>query len=86
MKQKNTWKLVDRIHTVGPLASRDILIPIDLENHEDERVELKIETGFMFWETDYVGMDFSTQAVLQTHHLSPTSADDGNQVDECIGK
>ena len=45
-KVKGQWQLVDYLFTVGPLADRDFVIPIDLTDITGEFLELKIETGF----------------------------------------
>ena len=56
---KKGWKFVDYFNSIGPLASRDIVMPIDLSEVEGQEVKVKLESGFMFWEVDYAAMDFS---------------------------
>ncbi len=73
-KHQGTWKLIDYLPTVGPLASRDFVIPIDLQEYPGEEIEIKIETGFMFWELDQVALDFTDDIDLKTYHLSPFTA------------
>jgi hypothetical protein len=73
-KQNGEWELVDYLLTVGPLASRDFVVPIDLEKYPGEEIEIKIETGFMFWELDQVAMDFTENTDLSIAHLKPLSA------------
>ena len=67
-KINGEWKFVDQLLTIGPLASRDFVIPIDLNTYETD-FELKLETGFMFWEVDYVGMNFTPQDPVDIQHL-----------------
>jgi hypothetical protein len=74
IKSNGEWKLIDYLLTVGPLASRDFVIPIDLSNHHSDEVEIKMETGFMFWEMDFVGMDFSENQNISTTNQKPTLA------------
>lgn len=78
LKTNNGWELVDTINTVGPMASRDIAVPIDLSHVTGEHVEIKLETGFMFWEVDYAGIDFTKDLALDVHYISPDEAIDGN--------
>ena len=78
LKTNSGWELVDTINTVGPMASRDIAIPIDVSSVLEERVVIKLETGFMFWEVDYAGIDFTENLVLDVNYINPDEAIDGN--------
>jgi hypothetical protein len=73
-KQNGQWQLVDYLLTVGPLASREFAVPLDLTQYPGDEIEIKLETGFMFWEVDRVAMDFSTPATPEVTHLDPISA------------
>jgi hypothetical protein len=75
------WLMVDYLFTVGPLASRDFVIPINLCDISGKEVEIKVETGFMFWELDYAGMDFSENVKFQVDILKPSLAIGSNFVD-----
>ena len=77
-KTKNGWELVEQIKTVGPMAMRNVVIPIDLNNVDDDIVDIKLETGFMFWEVDYVGIDFSENIDLKINYINPSEAIDQN--------
>jgi len=81
LKTMNGWELIDRINTVGPMASRDIVIPIDVEHIVTDKLEIKLESGFMFWEVDYVGIDFSENTPIKLHNLTPHLALDQNYKD-----
>jgi hypothetical protein len=77
LKTEKGWEFVDRINTVGPMASRDIAIPIDLSSVIGEEVVIKLETGFMFWEVNYAGIDFTENVSLDIKYISPHEALDG---------
>jgi len=81
VKTNDGWKLVERINTVGPLAMRDLVVPIDLDVNNDEILQIKLETGFMFWEVDYVGVDFSKNYDLNAEYIDPVSALDQDNTD-----
>ncbi len=81
IKTVNGWELIDKINTVGPMAYRDIAIPLDLNKIAGDKVIIKLETGFMFWEVDYVGIDYSDNLKLDVNYISPSSAIDGNNID-----
>lgn len=76
VKTKGEWKLVERINTVGPLAMRDLAVPIQLDLDESSTLQIKLETGFMFWEVDYVGVDFTKNVDLDFTYIDPISAFD----------
>ena len=75
------WDLVDRINTVGPMASRDIAVPIDMTKLTGNEVVIKLETGFMFWEVDYAGIDFTDNRTVTINYINPSMAVDGNNKD-----
>jgi len=74
VKKNNNWQLVEEIMTVGPLAYRDFVIPIDLSHISDHKVEIKIETGFMFWELDASAMSFATDRAMDVEIIKPAFA------------
>lgn len=82
------WKLVEQIPTVGPMAFRDLVVPIDLADVVEENVIIKLETGFMFWEIDLAGMDFSENIPLKAVALEPSVAIDekGENVTDLLRK
>ena len=76
IKTQNRWELIDKINTVGPMASRDIVIPLDISEVNEDKIQIKLETGFMFWEVDYVGIDYSEQMSIQLNYMDPVLAID----------
>jgi hypothetical protein len=78
LKTSTGWELVDRINTVGPMASRDIAVPIDISKVAGNKVIIKLETGFMFWELDYAGIDYTENKALDIKYINPYEAIDGN--------
>ena len=79
LKTDHGWELVDRINPVGPMASRDIAVPIDISSVSGTEVTIKLETGFMFWEVDYAAIDFTENTPITINYLDPYEAvDEGN--------
>ncbi|MFN8256238.1 MAG: hypothetical protein U0W24_11145 [Bacteroidales bacterium] len=74
IKSNNQWKLVDYLNTVGPLAARNFVIPVDFSDIKNNEIEIKIETGFMFWEIDYACIDFSSNSELNIAAIQPKQA------------
>ncbi|TNJ44680.1 hypothetical protein KFZ70_01480 [Tamlana fucoidanivorans] len=74
LKTDKGWQLVQNINTVGPMATRDIVVSIPLDDVYKETIQIKLETGFMFWEVDYVAIDYSENERLISEYLKPNSA------------
>ncbi|HRI79967.1 MAG TPA: hypothetical protein PLR06_10575 [Cyclobacteriaceae bacterium] len=76
------WKAVDQFHVIGPLASREMIMPIDLSEVEGETIRLKLSTGFMFWEINSAAMDFSKneETCVSTIQASTAIDENGNDV------
>ena len=80
LKQNGQWKPVEYLNPVGPLAYRELVVPIDFSDADAENIELKLETGFMFWQIDYAAMDYTPGAKLTINRLNPIQAlGTGNQ-------
>jgi hypothetical protein len=72
IKKSDGWKPVDYFFTPGNLAGRNMIMEIDLADYKDsDRVQLKLETAFMFWEIDYAAMDFSDHNSFSTTDITP---------------
>ena len=88
VKKNGSWKLIESLNTVGPLAYRDIVVPVDLKGNTSESLEIMLRCGFMFWEVDKVAADFSENLPLIKTNLTPISAvdQDGKEVSELLTK
>ena len=76
IKSKQGWKKITDITTIGPLATREIIVPIDLTDITDASFEIRLNSGFMFWEIDYAGIDFSDNKNFEFETVSPSVAID----------
>ena len=81
MKTKSGWETVDHINMVGPLAARSIVVPIELDCKAGDKLEIRLESGYHFWEVDYAAMDFSENEALKITPLPLLKAVDENGVD-----
>lgn len=82
--ENNNWKTLEYIPTVGPLAARDLCIPINLQNIQEQIIKVRLKCGFHFWEVDYAAMDFNTTTATRTHYLKPETAIDESGVDRSL--
>ena len=78
VESKDGWSFVDYFNVMGPLASRDLVIPINLANVDGDKIRIKLECGFMFWEIDYAAMDFTENMPVEVASVVATSAIDEN--------
>ena len=86
LEKNGEWVFYDFFEVAGPMAMKDDILPISLEGVESEVVNIKLETGFMFWEIDYAAMDFSGDVPLTVTTVPASEAFDeqGNDVREAI--
>lgn len=68
------WQLVESIPTIGPLAARDLVVPLDFVAASGSQVRVKLACGFMFWEVDYAALDCSPNVAVQIEKAAPQSA------------
>lgn len=76
LKTSDGWKEIRKIKTPGPLANRTIVIPFTPEDANGETLDLRLSTGFMFWELDYAAIDFSANTTYPVTRLHPSGAVD----------
>lgn len=84
---ENSWQLIDRIEQIGPVAFRKVVIPIDLSDHREDTVRVKIEGGHLFWEMDYAAMDYTPNLDLRPKESQPGYAvgKDGTVYTKALG-
>ncbi|HEX6334495.1 MAG TPA: hypothetical protein VFZ78_09725, partial [Flavisolibacter sp.] len=76
LKTSAGWQSIADLKTIGPLTDRQLVVPVDLENVEGDKIEIRLTTGFLFWEVDMAAMDFSRQQPVKVRKLAPYSAID----------
>jgi len=81
IEKDGEWVLQDFFEIAGPMAMKDDILPINLEGIDSETVKIKIETGFLFWEIDYVAMDFTCNIPVTTTTVSLERAIDEKGID-----
>jgi hypothetical protein len=72
------WEQAGHFDVVGPLASRDMVMQLDLSRVNTTDLKLKLRCGARFWELDYAAMDFSEDVPMSVVRLSPYAAIDEN--------
>lgn len=80
------WRFVDYFHVAGPISAKRCVLPLDLGASASEEVKVKLEFGPLFWEIDYVALDFSADLPMQVRAVPPASAvnERGRDVSEAL--
>jgi hypothetical protein len=88
VKTANGWQTVTTLTTVGPLAFRETAIEIPIPQNSTDQIEIRLQSGFQFWEIDYAAMDFTAPVDFTINKLEPVSAIDekGNNVLSLLSK
>ncbi len=81
VEKEGKWQFSGYFNIAGPMAMRDDILPIDLSGINSDTVKIKLETGFLFWEIDYAGMDFSKTESIYQSELTVSNALDKTGTD-----
>jgi hypothetical protein len=82
VKRDGAWQLAERIPAPGPMADRDMVVPLDLRGIRGDEIEVKLEYGTGFWYIDYAGLDISPDQEFHqtTLRLDKATDQDGQDV------
>jgi hypothetical protein len=72
VKKRNQWIEVETIQPIGNAGDQSIVIPIDEKLLTEASIEIRLQSGFKFWDLDYVAMDFSKQKEFDIQTISPS--------------
>jgi hypothetical protein len=75
------WHRVRFCSQVGPMALRDLVVPLTLSGSSGSAVRIKLEFGAMFWEIDYAAIDYSEDKPVTITAVPSMSAFDQNGAD-----
>ena len=81
LKKNGSWELQDFYEIAGPMALKDDILAIDLGEIEEPQIQIKLETGFMFWEIDYAAIDYSENQKIDITTVGVAEALDENGLD-----
>lgn len=86
LKTKDGWTTITSLKTSGPIAYRDVVVPLDLSSSQESFTQIKLSSGFMFWELDYAAVDESANEIVNIETQQPLSAIDeaGNNVSNAL--
>ncbi len=75
------WVDIESINLIGDIAYNNIVVPIskDLLSSSSENIQIRLRSGYMFWEVDYVAMDFGQSTETEIQLLNPSVASNGSE-------
>lgn len=74
LKVGDEWQTVETFYTAGPMAFRELAATVDLTKIPGSEIELKLETGFKFWEVDFAGIDFGETEDVELEYVAVQQA------------
>ena len=81
IEKNGKWKFLDYYNIAGPVALKEDVLSFRLPKSNSDYVKIKLESGYMFWEIDYVGIDFSEDKTVTTRLAKFDKAIDNNGKD-----
>ncbi|HSG28530.1 MAG TPA: hypothetical protein VLA34_08630, partial [Candidatus Krumholzibacterium sp.] len=81
IKKGGQWEFADYFNIAGPIAMKDDVLRVDLSGVDTDRVEIMLSFGFLFWEIDYVTVDFTGETCRDVTCLKPSRAVDARRGD-----
>jgi hypothetical protein len=81
IEKNGRWEFVDYFNIAGPMALRDDILPLNLKGINSDTIKIKLTAGFLFWDIDYAGMDFSKNEVMKPLTVPVKTAIDNNNID-----
>ncbi|MBP6023758.1 hypothetical protein [Ferruginibacter sp.] len=76
VKTNSGWKNITDITTIGPVATRNMILPIELPQTTEPFTAIKLSSGFMFWEIDYAAIDYSEDIPFAVQKITASTATD----------
>ena len=76
IKTASGWKSVTSLTTIGPVATREIVVPLPNVEPAEKIITVKLSSGFMFWEIDYAAIDYTPDDHFTVKEYAPVSAID----------
>ena len=67
------WQFIDDVEIVSEIAFNEIVVPIENLKGNDT-LELRLRSGYLFWELDYMAMDFTENQVVEINYVRPEEA------------
>lgn len=74
VEKNGEWHFVDYYHIAGPMALKDDVLSIPLDENTGNPLRVKLEWGANFWEVDYVAVDYTENNSFKSYTIPLKSA------------
>jgi len=74
LKIDGKWTALDYIDLIGEVSYNTVVIPVDTHLLTESEIEIRLKCGYMFWDVDFIGMDFSPQEIIDIQYIKPSIA------------
>ena len=74
IKTDKGWKFVDYFPLIGNTASRDMIMEINTADISADKIVIKLETTYRFWDLDFAAIDYTTNQHFETTVIDPLQA------------
>jgi len=81
LKNKGIWQEVGHVDFAGSLGFRQILMDLDLSQHTDSIVELKLESAYKIWEIDQIALTDDFDEFIEAKEVEIVTAINQNGED-----
>ncbi|MGN6617454.1 MAG: hypothetical protein ACTHJ5_09780 [Ilyomonas sp.] len=82
LKTGKQWKFIDYFPLIGNTASRDMIMKINTNAISGDKIELKLQTAYRFWDLDLVAIDYSPTENFTTTIIEPEEAIKSDNTDQ----
>lgn len=82
LKTDDGWKFIDYYPLVGNTASRDMIMEINTSDVKSNKIELKLETAYRFWDLDFAGIDYSVNENISAKIIEPEEVIKSDSTDQ----
>jgi hypothetical protein len=76
IEKNGSWEYVDYFNIAGPMAFKDDILAFSLDGLSGDTLTLKLDYGFLFWDTDYAAIDYSHNIPVNVHKCPIITATD----------
>ncbi len=73
VKTDKGWQSAGEVDLMGEANFNSIVVPVKIPP-SSKNLEIRLRSGFMFWELDYAAVDFSPNQKIEIQKLKPQSA------------
>ncbi|HLO60141.1 MAG TPA: hypothetical protein VK179_15435 [Bacteroidales bacterium] len=81
VEKEGQWVLIDYFNIAGPMAFKDDILAFNLDGIKSDTLTIKLDYGFLFWDIDYAGIDFTHNSQVTISECPLMTATDENGID-----